>query len=186
MTAASQPASGSPLSTSKAARLDDYGLAPWLATVAGRHLLDLPAAHARGADVSKLRDAGDASVVPRARRDELRLAVSGTRPPLFVAQLAGKVGGEFVPMRSAGIKATAVVDDTVDAYAHTGAQLEWDSAASVPVARAASLHASRIDGLPLVYNQADATLPDLLICRLEVADVLLSVMAMLTAEEDAA
>jgi 3'(2'), 5'-bisphosphate nucleotidase len=33
------------------------------------------------------------------------------------------------------------------------------------VALAAGLHASRVDGTPLVYNRADPLLPDLLICH---------------------
>jgi 3'(2'), 5'-bisphosphate nucleotidase len=41
------------------------------------------------------------------------------------------------------------------------------------VVRAAGLHASRLDGSPLVYNRRDPYLPDLLMCRPELADVLL-------------
>ena len=37
------------------------------------------------------------------------------------------------------------------------------------VALAAGMHASRIDGSPLVYNNQDPYLPDLLICRPEFA-----------------
>ena len=79
----------------------------------------------------------------------LRLAVSRSRPPAFVTALAERLDAELVPMGSAGIKATAVVDGTVDAYVHAGGQFEWDSAAPVVVARAAGLHTSRIDGTPL-------------------------------------
>ena len=35
------------------------------------------------------------------------------------------------------------------------------------------MHASRLDGSPLQYNQADPYLPDLLMCRQELADVLI-------------
>jgi 3'(2'), 5'-bisphosphate nucleotidase len=38
------------------------------------------------------------------------------------------------------------------------------------------LHASRIDGSPLVYNQADTYLPDLLICRREHAEAVLALI----------
>ncbi|MEW6628417.1 MAG: 3'(2'),5'-bisphosphate nucleotidase CysQ, partial [Pseudomonadota bacterium] len=38
-------------------------------------------------------------------------------------------------------------------------------------------HASRIDGSPLVYNQRDVYLPDLLICRKEHADKVLGLIA---------
>ncbi len=113
----------------------------------------------------------------------IRLAVSRTRPPAFVTALAERIGGELVPMGSAGIKATAVLDDTVDAYVHAGGQYEWDSAAPVAVAAASGLHTSRIDGSPLEYNRRDPLLPDLLICRPEIADRLLAEIADLLAPE---
>jgi 3'(2'), 5'-bisphosphate nucleotidase len=71
----------------------------------------------------------------------------------------------------------AVVKGEVDAYVHAGGQYEWDSAAPVGVALAAGLHCSRIDGSPLVYNQPDVLLPDLLICRPELAAKLLEACA---------
>ncbi|MEL7210876.1 MAG: inositol monophosphatase family protein, partial [Actinomycetota bacterium] len=69
-----------------------------------------------------------------------------------------------------GAKAMAVVRGEADVYVHSGGQYEWDSAAPVAVATAAGLHTSRIDGSPLVYNQPDPYLPDLLICRPEFAE----------------
>jgi 3'(2'), 5'-bisphosphate nucleotidase len=67
----------------------------------------------------------------------------------------------------------AVVRGEADVYVHGGGQYEWDSAAPVAVARAAGLHTSRLDGSPLIYNQSDPWLPDLLVCRPELADRLL-------------
>jgi 3'(2'), 5'-bisphosphate nucleotidase len=81
-----------------------------------------------------------------------------------------------VEMGSAGAKAMAVVRGEADVYAHSGGQYEWDSCAPVAVARAAGLHASRIDGSPLVYNRAEPYLPDLLICRPELADPALAAL----------
>jgi 3'(2'), 5'-bisphosphate nucleotidase len=78
-------------------------------------------------------------------------------------------------MGSAGAKVMAVVSGAVDAYAHAGGQYEWDSAAPVVVARAAGLHATRLDGSPLRYNQADPWLPDLLVCRPELAEPIMAV-----------
>ena len=75
----------------------------------------------------------------------------------------------LVPMGSAGAKAMAIVLGDADVYAHAGGQYQWDSAAPVAVARAAGLHTSRLDGSPLVYNERDPYLPDLLICRPELA-----------------
>jgi 3'(2'), 5'-bisphosphate nucleotidase len=104
----------------------------------------------------------------------LRLAVSRSRPAPFLAEVAAQVGGELIRMGSAGAKVAAVVTGLADAYLHAGGQYEWDSAAPVAVASATGLHTSRIDGSALKYNQGDPYLPDLLVCRPEIADRLLS------------
>jgi 3'(2'), 5'-bisphosphate nucleotidase len=98
-----------------------------------------------------------------------RLLVSRTRPPKIAEYLADALDAELVPLGSAGAKAMAVVMGDADVYAHSGGQYEWDSAAPVGVATAAGCYCSRIDGSPLVYNQADPYLPDLLICRADLA-----------------
>ena len=99
----------------------------------------------------------------------LRLVVSRSRPPASASTLADALHADLVPMGSAGAKAMAIVQGAADVYAHAGGQYEWDSAAPVAVARAAGLHCSRLDGSPLVYNRPDPWLPDLLICRPELA-----------------
>ena len=88
--------------------------------------------------------------------------------------------GELVPMGSAGAKAMAVVRGQAEVYLHSGGQYEWDSCAPVAVALAHGLHCSRIDGSPLVYNQPDTYMPDLLICRSEWAERVLVQVAHLT------
>jgi 3'(2'), 5'-bisphosphate nucleotidase len=76
------------------------------------------------------------------------------------------------------VRAVGVVElHEADAYVHAGGQYEWDSAAPVAVALAAGLHATRIDGSPLVYNQRDPYLPDLIVCRPELADQILKAIA---------
>ena len=104
----------------------------------------------------------------------LRLAVSRSRPPEFVTRLADHLGADLIEMGSAGVKAMSVLEGITDAYVHAGGQYEWDSAAPVAVARAHGLHTSRIDGTPLVYNNEDPYLPDLVVCRPEVAEEVLS------------
>ncbi|MEW6153936.1 MAG: 3'(2'),5'-bisphosphate nucleotidase CysQ [Actinomycetota bacterium] len=111
----------------------------------------------------------------------LRLVVSRSRPPELVVRLAPVVGADLVPLGSAGAKAMAVVTGDADAYVHGGGMWEWDSAAPVAVALAAGLHASRLDGSPLVYNQPSPWLPDLVICRPELAPALLGAIAALPA-----
>ncbi len=103
-----------------------------------------------------------------------RIAVSRTRPPAQARAAASAVGGELVPLGSAGWKATAVVRGDVDAYLHAGGMYQWDSAAPVAVALAAGLTAVRLDGSPLRYNGPDPSLPDLLVCRPELAADLLA------------
>ena len=87
--------------------------------------------------------------------------------------MAGRLDFELVRIGSAGAKAMAVVRGDVDAYIHAGGQWEWDSAAPAGVVLAAGMHASRLDGSPMLYNRPDPYLPDLLMCRPELADVLL-------------
>ena len=92
-------------------------------------------------------------------------------------QVAGALGGELVPMGSAGAKTAAVILGDVDGYLHAGGQYEWDSAAPVAVALAAGLHASRLDGTELVYNQPNPYLPDLLVCAPHLAADILRLVA---------
>lgn len=106
--------------------------------------------------------------------EKLRMLVSRTRPAREATEVAEKLGAELIPMGSAGAKAMAVVRGEADIYLHSGGQYEWDSCAPVAVALAHGLHCSRIDGSPLVYNQEDVYLPDLLICRQEHAERVLA------------
>ena len=106
-----------------------------------------------------------------------RIAVSRTRPPAAARRIASALDAELVPMGSAGAKAMAVALGIADAYVHAGGQYEWDSAAPVAVATAAGLHASRFDGSPLEYNRPSPWLPDLVVCRPELAEAILELLA---------
>jgi 3'(2'), 5'-bisphosphate nucleotidase len=106
-----------------------------------------------------------------------RIVVSRTRPPALAEHVRERLGGELVAMGSAGAKMAAIVQGAADVYVHAGGQHEWDSAAPVAVAAAAGLHASRIDGAALVYNRPDPLLPDLLVCRPELAGPVLAAVA---------
>ena len=111
--------------------------------------------------------------------EKLRMVVSRTRPAAEAVAVAEKLEAELVPMGSAGAKAMAVILGQTDIYLHSGGQYEWDSMAPVAVALAHGLHCSRIDGSPLIYNQENVYLPDLLICRPEhAADVLADAKAL--------
>jgi 3'(2'), 5'-bisphosphate nucleotidase len=106
-----------------------------------------------------------------------RILVSRTRPPAMAQRVCDELGGTLVEMGSAGAKVCAVVQGRAEVYVHAGGQYEWDSAAPVAVARAAGLHTCRVDGTPLRYNQADQLLPDLVVCRPDLADAVLAVLA---------
>nr|WP_234986581.1 inositol monophosphatase family protein [Demequina sp. NBRC 110055] len=115
----------------------------------------------------------------------VRLAVSRSRPPAITEPVREALDAELVPMGSAGVKIAAVVRGQVDAYVHAGGQYQWDSAAPIAIARAAGLFCSRIDGSPLVYNEADPYLPDLVVCRPELAERILATIAAATSGEEA-
>ena len=106
-----------------------------------------------------------------------RLVVSRTRPPAVAATIAERLGARTVPMGSAGAKAAAVVRGEAEAYVHAGGLHEWDAAAPAAVAGAAGLFVARLDGSPLRFNQADPYVPDLVVCRPELAAAVLSAAA---------
>jgi 3'(2'), 5'-bisphosphate nucleotidase len=107
----------------------------------------------------------------------LRVVVSRSRAPDIARCVGDRLGAILIPMGSAGAKAMAVVEGRADVYLHDGGQYEWDNCAPAAVALAAGFHASRIDGRPLVYNCENPLLPDLLICRREVAGLVLDAIA---------
>jgi 3'(2'), 5'-bisphosphate nucleotidase len=98
-----------------------------------------------------------------------RRVVSRSRSTWLVASVRAALGADVFPMGSAGAKAMAGVEGDADVYVHAGGQYEWDNAAPAGVAMAAGLHASRVDGSPLRYNNVDPWVPDLVICRPELA-----------------
>ncbi|GAA4767328.1 3'(2'),5'-bisphosphate nucleotidase CysQ [Stakelama sediminis] len=117
--------------------------------------------------------------------DRPRMVVSRSRPAQEAVAVAEALGAELVPMGSAGAKAMAVVRGEAEIYLHTGGQYEWDSCAPAAVALAHGLHASRVDGSPLVYNRSDTYMPDLLICRPELAQRVLELVRTLPESESA-
>jgi len=117
----------------------------------------------------------DTVTAPSPRRSgPIRVTASANRPPAVLWRLRDQMDIELIRIGSAGAKAMAVGNGDVDAYLHAGGQWEWDSAAPAGVVWAAGLHASRLDGSPLIYNRRDPYLPDLLMCRAELADELLT------------
>lgn len=122
--------------------------------------------------------------LPAAPAGKLKIVVSRTRAPDIARKVAEKLDAELVPMGSAGAKAMAVLSGWAHAYLHAGGQHEWDSCAPVGVALAAGLHASRIDGSPCLYNQENTWMPDLLVCRPELATTFLGAIASASARDE--
>ena len=110
----------------------------------------------------------------------IRITASSNRPPRVLYQMAEQLDIEMVRIGSAGAKAMAVVRGDVDAYVHAGGQWEWDNAAPAGVVLAAGMHASRLDGSPMRYNRPDPYLPDLLMCRQDLAAVLLGAIGVVS------
>ncbi|AKE41863.1 3'-phosphoadenosine 5'-phosphate phosphatase [Corynebacterium kutscheri] len=103
-----------------------------------------------------------------------RIALSHNRPPAVATHIAEKLNFSTESLGSAGAKAMHVLLGDYDAYIHAGGQYEWDSAAPVGVCQAAGLHCSRLDGSELRYNNKDTYLPDILICRKELAEEIIA------------
>lgn len=114
--------------------------------------------------------------LPVTDRSAPRLVTSRFRSPPAAVIVARALDADALRMGSAGAKGMAVVTGQADVYLHDGGMYEWDSAAPVAVAAAAGFHVSRIDGSPLRYNRPDPWLPDLLICRHELAEPVLDAL----------
>ena len=116
----------------------------------------------------------DPPVVPPVEAGQkLRVVTSRSWLPNLSYALAEALDADLIGMGSAGAKAMAVVQGHADVYAHAGGMYEWDSAAPIAVAASAGLHVSRVDGSIIRYNRPDPWLPDILICRPELADTCL-------------
>jgi 3'(2'), 5'-bisphosphate nucleotidase len=118
-------------------------------------------------------DADPPYAVPPLTRSRPILVTSRTRNPYCAVIVAHALGCDVGRLGSAGAKAMAVVMGEADIYVHDGGMYQWDSAAPAAVAQAAGLHVSRIDGSPLVYNDTSLWLPDILVCRPELAEAAL-------------
>lgn len=116
-------------------------------------------------------------LVPPREDDRLRIAVSEANPPAFAEDLAAELDASLVHLGSGGGKTATVVEDECDAYIHTSGHHQWDSAATVGVVQQRGLHASALDGSELRYNTEAIEFPDLLVCKPELADTIISAVA---------
>jgi 3'(2'), 5'-bisphosphate nucleotidase len=107
-------------------------------------------------------------------KEPLRVVVSRAHPPPFMDSLAAIVQLKVVRMGSVGAKVMSILRNEADAFVHSTGHWEWDLAAPVCVALANGLHASRITGAPLLFNQSKPIVPDVLICRTSEAEQMIS------------
>jgi 3'(2'), 5'-bisphosphate nucleotidase len=146
-------------------------VALWARDAPGGLIAGAVALPAQGRVLSTTSATGEADL---AAERPLRMAVSRSRASQLVKEVAALINAELVPCGSAGAKAVTVITGENDVYLHSGGFYEWDTAAPVAVARQHGLHVSRIDGSPVRYNQRDPLLPDILVCRPAIADLLLN------------
>lgn len=114
-----------------------------------------------------------AGAIPSPGAQRLRMVVSRSRASDLVKNVAARIDAELVPWGSAGAKVATVILGDNDVYLHSGGFYEWDTAAPVAVARQRGFHVSRVDGSPVQYNRENPLLPDILVCRPEIARPLL-------------
>ena len=113
---------------------------------------------------------------PSPSHTPLHIAVSRTRPGKAAQALQESLGAKMLPMGSAGVKTMAVIEGSADAYAHSGGQKEWDSAAPMAVARAVGLWTSDLSGAELIYNRPDPHVDNLLVCKPDAAESCLAAL----------
>ncbi len=126
--------------------------------------------------IERVFSTGEPPVVPAFTRERPRLVTSRTRAPYAAVLVAEGLNCDAVRLGSAGAKAMSILLGEADIYVHDGGMYQWDSAAPAGVALAAGLHASRLDGSPLVYNDRDPWLPDFVVCRAELAEPVLQAL----------
>lgn len=106
-----------------------------------------------------------------------RVVVSRSRAPEIARAVADALGAELLEQGSAGAKTITVARGNADLYLHAGGQYVWDTAAPAVVAEACGLHVSRLDGSAPRYDAPDPWLPDVLVCRPELAEAVLTLTA---------
>lgn len=144
------------------------GRADWAVHIALWEVDTLTAAAVALPSIETVFSTDPPAVVPTKPADQKpRLVTSRNRAPYAAVLVAEGLDCDAYRLGSAGAKTMSILMGEADIYVHDGGMHQWDSAAPAAVAMAAGLHASRIDGSPLVYNKADTWLPDFFVCRPE-------------------
>jgi len=117
------------------------------------------------------------ALTPDRRAGRPRVAVSRSLARADGLPPAKALHAEIVVLGSAGFKAMTVVCGHTDAYVTSGWLGEWDLCAPAAVALAAGLHASRLDGSRLRFNEPRPWLTGGVICRPELAEEIIAAFA---------
>ena len=123
---------------------------------------------------SRVLSTAEVPTVPASDGRQVRIVVSRTRPPPAARRVADALDAELVGMGSAGAKAMAVVTGEVDAYVHAGGQYEWDSAVGRGRYRGRICTCRASTVLRSSTTAPTWWLPDLVVCRPEVADAVIA------------
>lgn len=102
------------------------------------------------------------------------IGVDRDPPPRCAERLARVTGARLVQYPSNAISAVCVVLGEADTHVQDGNEAAWRSAAAVSIAHVVGLHVSRLDGSPPRYDASGDHIPDLLICRPELAAIVLA------------
>jgi 3'(2'), 5'-bisphosphate nucleotidase len=145
----------------------EYGRHDWAVHIALWERGDLTAGAVSLPALQAVFATDPAPELPAPTRTRPRMITSRTRAPYAAMLVAEALNADAVRLGSAGAKTMAVILGEADIYIHDGGMYQWDSAAPAVVAAASGLHVSRVSGAPLVYNDPDPWLPDLLVCRPE-------------------
>lgn len=149
------------------------GRADWAVHIALWEETELTAGAVSLPSIDTVFSTSPAPAIPPKEGLKPRLVTSRNRAPYAAILVSEGLDCDAYRLGSAGAKAMSIVMGEADIYVHDGGMHQWDSAAPAAVAMAAGLHASRLDGSPLVYNEADTWLPDFFVCRPEYTDAIL-------------
>lgn len=105
------------------------------------------------------------------------IVMSRSRNPYSAVVVANSMDCLVARLGSAGAKAMAVLMGEADIYLHDAGMSQWDVAAPAVVAAAAGLHVSHHDGSPVEFNRPGLWMEGILVCRPELADDVLRILA---------
>ena len=115
--------------------------------------------------------------LPPRKNDTPVIVMSRSRSPYSAVVTANSMDCLVARLGSAGAKTMAVLMGEADIYLHDAGMSQWDVAAPAVVAATAGLHVSHHDGSPIEFNRPGLWMEGILVCRPELADEVLRILA---------